>query len=112
MYAPALGVSLPNNMSASLSYHYFRGGSSVSNKSLSDVDWDLELPMHETHVGDSAMKVQLKSDKKTKFSPPDEMQAQWDAWTIFVGNIPIDVAKSKVCPIALISCSVLNKILQ
>ena len=81
------------------------------NESSSDVDWDLEPPMHETHASDSATKVRSKSRKKTKFSPPDETPAQRDARTIFVGNIPIDVAKSKVCPIALISRSVLNKVL-
>ena len=30
--------------------------------------------------------------------PPNETKEQRDARTIFIGNVPVDVAKSKVCP--------------
>jgi nucleolar protein 12 len=30
--------------------------------------------------------------------PPDETKEQRDARTIFIGNVPVEVAKSKVCP--------------
>jgi len=61
-----------------------------------DDDMDADPPTHETHSGAAIPKSRTKSRKKTKYVPPDETPAQRDARTIFVGNIPVDVAKSKV----------------
>ena len=53
-------------------------------------------PAHETHSASGQGKIHSKSHKKAKYVPPDETAAQRDARTVFVGNIPVSVAKSKV----------------
>ena len=78
------------------------------NQSSGEEDQDAEPPMHETHTSASATKLRSKPRKKAKYVTPGETPAQRDARTIFVGNIPIDVAKSKVRSIVIIAGIVLN----
>ncbi|KAF8575321.1 hypothetical protein K439DRAFT_1641486 [Ramaria rubella] len=58
-----------------------------------DDNEDAPPPAHETQR--CSKNVRQKVLKKAKYVPPDETPAQKDARTIFVGNIPIAVAKSK-----------------
>lgn len=53
-------------------------------------------PIHETHAESSRRKRRSKSLKKVNYVPSDETPAKRDARTVFVGNIPISVTKSKV----------------
>ena len=62
----------------------------------SEIDDHAPPPVHETHVASSRTKTRSKSDHRVKYVPPDETPAQRDARTIFVGNVPIVVVKSKV----------------
>lgn len=61
-----------------------------------DNDYNINVPppKHETHA-DSRTRTKKKS-KKMKYVPPDETPAQRDARTVFIGNVPIDVVKSRV----------------
>jgi nucleolar protein 12 len=63
----------------------------------SDSEGDASRLTHET--------VAAKKDRSNKqrikhahHVPPDETNEQRDARTIFLGNVPTDVAKHKVCP--------------
>lgn len=53
-------------------------------------------PVHETHVESGRSNTRSKAQKKVKYIPPDESPAQRDARTVFIGNVPIAVVKSKV----------------
>ncbi len=53
-----------------------------------------ELPVHES-VGKWARKTNTKGSK-LKYVPEDETREQRDARTVFVGNIPTEVVKSRV----------------
>ncbi|GJJ12991.1 hypothetical protein Clacol_007240 [Clathrus columnatus] len=60
-----------------------------------DDDYDLNAPppKHETQTTSQA-RIRKKA-KKSKYVPPDESPAQRDARTIFIGNVPIEVIKSR-----------------
>ena len=49
------------------------------------------IPQHE-----SVKKSKKKGIKKTKYTPEGETKEQGDARTIFIGNLPVAVVKSKV----------------
>ncbi|KLO09865.1 hypothetical protein SCHPADRAFT_978959, partial [Schizopora paradoxa] len=49
-----------------------------------------QVPVHE-----SLTKKAKKSSRKLKFSPEDETSEQRDARTIFVGNLPAEIAKNR-----------------
>ena len=51
------------------------------------------LPMHETLKS----KSNASKAKKLVYVPEEETAAQRSSRTVFVGNIPVQVAKSKVC---------------
>lgn len=57
-------------------------------------DSDTSPPAHETQ---KTSKWKLKHPKKSKYVPPGETSAQKDARTVFIGNVPIEAVKSKVC---------------
>ncbi|TDL22968.1 hypothetical protein BD410DRAFT_769344 [Rickenella mellea] len=56
-------------------------------------DGSTELPVHES-VGKQARKTNTKGSK-LKYVPEDETREQRDARTVFVGNIPTEVVKSR-----------------
>lgn len=58
-----------------------------------DGDYDVNAPppKHETQT-----RTRKKKTKKAKYVPPDESPAQRDARTVFIGNVSIDIVKSRV----------------
>lgn len=58
-----------------------------------DEDYDVNAPppRHETQT-----RTRKKKTKKAKYIPPDESPAQRDARTVFIGNVSIDIVKSRV----------------
>ena len=64
----------------------------------SDVDGRASQLVHETvAMGDQQGKTRPTRRRIHYERPPDETKEQRDARTIFIGNIPVEVAKSKVC---------------
>ncbi|KAF8322486.1 hypothetical protein DL93DRAFT_2162627, partial [Clavulina sp. PMI_390] len=78
-----------------------KGDAKTSKKSTdkgddSDEDGEDAPPLqHETATSSSSKKRDRGGKKKTKYVPEGETQEQRDARTIFVGNLPAEVAKSK-----------------
>lgn len=62
----------------------------------SQADHDEEEFVHESKRGPAGDKVAQKKQKKQKFVPEDESKADRDRRTIFIGNLPVETAKSKV----------------
>jgi nucleolar protein 12 len=74
------------------------GGSSRDSEQLSDTsdsEGDASQLAHETVVK-KAKRDRIRS-KHVHHVPPDETREQRDSRTIFLGNVPMEVAKSKVC---------------
>ena len=63
----------------------------------SDSEEDPSQLVHETMVK-NAQRDKTRSRHVHHYVTPDETKEQRDARTIFLGNVPIEVAKSKVCP--------------
>ena len=64
----------------------------------SDVDGSTSQLVHETvAMGGQQGKTRPTRRRIHYERPPDETKEQRDARTIFIGNIPVEVAKSKVC---------------
>lgn len=61
----------------------------------SQVDLDDEF-VHESKRGPAGDKAAQKKQKKQKFAPEDESKTDRDRRTIFIGNLPVETAKSKV----------------
>lgn len=55
--------------------------------------------VHESLTGTS--KAKSKHGPKQKYTPPDETPPQRDQRTIFIGNLPLQVAQKRVCVITL-----------
>jgi len=64
----------------------------------SDSEEDASQLVHETMVK-SAQRDKTRSRHVHHYVPPDETKEQRDARTLFLGNVPMEVAKSKVCPL-------------
>lgn len=62
----------------------------------SDADGDNEF-VHESKKSPSGEKDKRKKQKKIKFVPEEESKTDRDRRTIFIGNLPVETAKSKVC---------------
>jgi nucleolar protein 12 len=78
------------------------GGSSRDEEKLndtSDSEEDASQLVHETMVK-NAPHHKTRSRPVHHHVPPDETKEQRDARTIFLGNVPMEVAKSKVCPLS------------
>jgi nucleolar protein 12 len=74
--------------------------------SESEEDGSASQLVHETvTMGDQHGKTRPTRRRIHYQRPPDETKEQRDARTIFIGNIPVEVAKSKVCPSFLSSLS-------
>ena len=58
-------------------------------------DSDAEPPLHETLRNSSKRK--RANTKKEKYVPEGETKAQRDARSIFIGNLPVTIVKSRVC---------------
>ena len=63
----------------------------------SDSEEDASQLVHETMVKNSQR--DKRRSKHVHHVPPDETKEQRDARTIFLGNVPMEVAKTKVCPL-------------
>jgi nucleolar protein 12 len=61
----------------------------------SQIDEDNEF-VHESKRGPADDKAAQKKQKKIKFAPEDESKTDRDRRTIFIGNLPVETAKSKV----------------
>lgn len=66
-------------------------------ESGSDAEFDPSSLIHESLQKGAKSKKKDKSESHTKYVPPDETPEQRNARTIFVGNVPVDVLKSRVC---------------
>ena len=67
-------------------------------ESSSDSEADASQLVHETVTkADRHGKPRPARKRVHHERPPDETKEQRDACTIFIGNVPIEVAKSKVC---------------
>jgi len=55
-------------------------------------------PQHESLAAKTSRKNDRTPKNKAKYVPPEETKEQRDERTIFMGNLPTEVAKSKVCP--------------
>lgn len=69
-------------------------------ESDSDTDADAEPPQHETLQKTNKKK---SATKKVKYVPEGETREQRDMRSIFVGNLPVAIVKSKVCVTITIS---------
>jgi nucleolar protein 12 len=67
----------------------------------SDSEEDASQLVHETMVKNAQL-VKTRSRHAHHYVPPDETKEQRDARTIFLGNVPMEVAKSKVCPLSFL----------
>lgn len=65
------------------------------NPTDSDEGGDPSRLIHESLSTSSKNKNQDRA--KTKYAPPDETSERRSARTVFVGNVPVEVAKSRVC---------------
>jgi nucleolar protein 12 len=65
----------------------------------SDSEEDASQLVHETMVK-SVQRDKTRSRPVHHHVPPNETKEQRDARTIFLGNVPMEVAKSKVCPLS------------
>ena len=63
-----------------------------------DDDADAPPPMHVSLLpgGEASTDKASRKQKKSAFTPADETPSQRDERTVFIGNLPIDAAKSKV----------------
>lgn len=67
----------------------------VSGDEQSDSDSEGSVPEHEVVT---ALKSKKKrKSAKTRIAPEDETQETRDARTVFLGNLPVSIVKSKVC---------------
>jgi nucleolar protein 12 len=66
----------------------------------SDSEEDASQLVHETTVK-NVQRDKTRSRRVHHQVPPDETKEQRDARTLFLGNVPMEVAKSKVCPLFL-----------
>jgi nucleolar protein 12 len=62
----------------------------------SDEDADFSPPIHESLTVKKDQRISHSVGKR-KHAPSDETSEKRDARTIFIGNLPVEVAKSKVC---------------
>ena len=72
--------------------------------SASEDELDPSKLVHESVASGSKSKT---GSGKTKYVPPEETQEQRDARTVFVGNVPVEVVKSRVrlfAKLQLLSC--------
>jgi nucleolar protein 12 len=60
---------------------------------------DTSRLVHESVANAEAQNAKSSRSRKTHNSPPDETSEQRDKRTIFVGNVPAEVAKSRVCDV-------------
>jgi nucleolar protein 12 len=68
-------------------------------ESASNSEADASQLVHETVANrDQHRKTRPTRKRIHHESPPDETKEQRDARTIFIGNVPVEVAKNKVCP--------------
>ncbi|VDC01324.1 unnamed protein product [Peniophora sp. CBMAI 1063] len=67
---------------------------SDSDRSDSD-DADAPPPVHESLLPKIERRDRGKKKDKTRYVPPGETKEQRDARTVFVGNVPVEVVKSK-----------------
>jgi len=76
----------------------------------SDSEGDSSQLVHET----MAKKAQRDKTRPRHVYhvPPDETKEQRDARTIFLGNVPVEVAKSKVCPLSFLSWPLFSPIIS
>jgi nucleolar protein 12 len=90
--------------------HKVRLGKQVARGSLrdeeqlndtSDSEGDASQLTHETVV--KMAQRDRTRPRHVHFVPPDETKGQRDARTVFLGNVSMEVAKSKVCPSSLLS---------
>jgi nucleolar protein 12 len=65
----------------------------------SDSEEDVSQLVHETVVK-NPKRDRTRPRPAHHHIPPDETKEQRDARTVFLGNVPMDVAKSKVCPLS------------
>lgn len=69
----------------------------------SQMDEDNEF-VHESKRGPVGDKSTQKKQKKIKFVPEDESKTDRDRRTIFIGNLPVETAKSKVSLRPIYTC--------
>lgn len=67
-----------------------------SNDEDEENDENVPPPQHESLGAGPSQKRDRGSKNKTKYIPQDETKEQKDERTIFIGNLPADVAKNKV----------------
>ena len=60
-------------------------------------DSDAGPPLHETLQNPSKRKRKRANTKKEKYVPEGETKEQRDARSIFIGNLPVTIVKSRVC---------------
>jgi len=73
-------------------------------ESSSDSEVDTSQLIHETVAkGERHGKTRPTQRHVHHDSPRDETKEQRDARTIFIGNVSVEVAKSKVCPISFLA---------
>lgn len=79
-----------------------RGNADSGSEEASDSDdeGDPSNLVHES-LTKGAKSRQRERHNKSKYIPPDETPERRNARTIFVGNVPVEVAKSRVCPPAI-----------
>ena len=68
-------------------------------ESSSEAEDNIVPPQHESLTAKTLEEKDGGPKTKTKYVPPEETKEQRDERTIFVGNLPPEMAKSKVCPI-------------
>ena len=71
-------------------------GTTQEDSEPSDSDEDRPLPVHES-LGKSKHNKKKESTKKKKYVPDDETREERDARSIFVGNLPVQIVKDRVC---------------
>lgn len=79
-----------------------------SSQSNSEDDIDPSSLMHESLLNGNKSKGKAKASPQKKYVPPDETQEQRNARTIFVGNVSVEVAKSRVSTFLLNAHTVLT----
>jgi hypothetical protein len=79
-----------------------------TNSNGSDTEIDLTQLVHESLSVSNKKSRGGRQGAKTKFYPAEETPEQRDLRTIFVGNLPLDVARKKVCNSIIILSASLN----
>ena len=58
------------------------------------------------YVDSKDPKRDRKKKDKARYVPPGETKEQRDQRTVFVGNVPVEAVKSKVCVLLSFQCNV------